>query len=336
MNKTRKLVIMITALVAVIALSGTTTYAWFSMNDTVDVSGLNLQVTSYGGLEISANHAEGSYRTQLSQGSPGMPAKDAVRTLAPVSPKLAVGSNAWDNYVFEKMTRNQTSGTREYTNKGSVSDVNTDKDFFVQNFWIKSDNAMELKLTSLLVKPNSSTTNTYSYINPFAQGATPTYPGYTVSGQDTLDVSYYDSNNTGANSKQGDRIVAYAQNAIRVAIFIITGEGTGESPYVYTLKYIYNPNYDQGWKDNNLAADLFDCSYGDAYGTTNTTEVTCANGVKLNGVSKGGDTLGNITDKVELHIAVVVWLEGKDGDCFNGIIGDDLTIDFEISGIKIP
>ncbi|MEG1528302.1 MAG: hypothetical protein RR207_04820 [Clostridia bacterium] len=314
--KAGRLFLLVTALVLTVALAGTTTFAWFTMNDTVGVTGINFNVGGSEGLMISANGTTGSYRANLksSDTAIGMPGATEI-VLKPVTPKLASG--AWDT----------TGGTfsfldRANADKGDVKTWATGKDFFVQKFWLKSDEKMDIKFATLeVIAKDGGSAKTFN--NIFTAGFDADGTGgnaYLPDSGKTLDVSYYGG--TGADLAYGEAVTAQAQNAIRFAVFTIANG-------VYTLSFISNPNYDKGWKDNNLAADLYDVIENKGLKTNVTESTGIVNGIPTSVVGQVA------ADGTPLQIAVVVWLEGKDGDCFNGIIGDNLTINFSFKGTKV-
>ncbi|MEG1528301.1 MAG: hypothetical protein RR418_03925 [Clostridia bacterium] len=312
--KTGRILILVMSLILTVALAGTTTFAWFTMNDTVGVNGLNFNVDGNEGLMISANNADGSYRMNLKSGDTalGMPGTADI-SLTAVTPKLS--TTAWDaTYAFEDKAGTQT---------GTVATPGATGGFYVLHLWLKSDLAMTVTLDKLTIGAVAGTGKNVQ--NPFQDkfDADGTGNGaYAPTAGKTLDVSYYGG--TGEDIATGGAITAEAQNATRFAVFTVNAT-------TYAFKAAYDPNSTLGWTDNtaNLAADLYDIISNQALGTTTHVEMT---GIKT---VPDADVICTLTAGVAQEIAVVVWIEGKDGDCFNGIIGDKLVVSFSFKGTKV-
>ena len=134
---------------------------------------------------------------------------------------------------------------------------------------------------------------------------------YDTTAQSTVNGSSYGAAITGG------KLAASAANAVRIS-FSTTTAVDSESDK------IWEPNADQGYNENNLAADyekfLQDGKWPTP-GTPNAASSVVGN-VEGLGVAQETAKILTLSKDVESSVYVTIWLEGTDGDCLNSIFSD--------------
>lgn len=142
---TRKLFLSVfTALFAVVAL-GTTTFAWFSMNTTVQATGMQAQAKADASLAIAKNDVDTEYSASISFTS-------YLNAPMPCAPKVA---NTYSDTGFYKLTAAGISkvnpvdgkfdgGLASYSAENTTDFMDAVKgtDFLHETFYIKASDAM--------------------------------------------------------------------------------------------------------------------------------------------------------------------------------------------------
>lgn len=142
---TRKLFLSVfTALFAVVAL-GTTTFAWFSMNTTVQATGMKVQAKADASLAIAKNDVDTEYKASISFTS-------SLTAPMPCAPKVA---NTYSDTGFYKLTAAGISkvnpvdgrfdgGLASYSAENTTDFMDAVKgtDFLHEKFYIKASDAM--------------------------------------------------------------------------------------------------------------------------------------------------------------------------------------------------
>lgn len=306
----KKLVVAIVVLVLAVALATTATFAWFTMNQSVTVGDINMDVTSNsGGLYISLDGKE--FSTELTAAD----VKDVILTNAGFTKDgtwTAEQTLALKDLTAEK----ESDKNLKITDEAGEPVLLTDASYAQFTIYFRATDEMEvsLDLTGYTGDESSPTYNS----KVVSTGNDPEKPAYAW---DTIAENTY---GTHAQIAKGAALVTRAANAARV----------GFAPQVGTTKVepkIWNPNSDKGFNstENNLAQDYRNSLLG-----TNTT-VT--------------EAIGDITDRsadvvlvklakaegaayYEGQITVKVWIEGTDGDCLNSVLSDNLRVSLQFKG----
>ena len=131
-------------LCSVIALTSVS-YAWFTMGDTATVDGMSMQVTSAGGLQISATGDEGSFKSTLTQADlSGIQITDAK----PVSTDGVITNGKLDFYtgtiVNGELAESAASATSNYISF----------DFYIK---VTSANTLSLDAGSVVISNGKET-----------------------------------------------------------------------------------------------------------------------------------------------------------------------------------
>ena len=139
MKATKKIVGATAALVAAVALSAGSTFAWFATNNTVDVTGMNVSVTSGNSLWVSETGSTSGFVTSLSL-------DDASLTSAvPCSSDgLASWSGSYSAPDFYKLKTagndiTNTSGNVDLDSASVFEVANDNSDYIAKNLWIQAE-----------------------------------------------------------------------------------------------------------------------------------------------------------------------------------------------------
>lgn len=310
LNLRKKLLVSVfTLMIAVVAVA-TTTYAWFTMGTTTNVSNIGMGVQSAEGLMIRVESVNGE---GYSDGDSLYEWRTAVdlstvftstnTLLKPVS--MANRLSAPTGTVANKLYSLGFDASNAVTYKEATGG------YIEITFGFYSMTALNVRFETITPK----TVGSYSFTTPVA------YAGSGDFGEDTYN--------------KGDAITnARLANAIRIATT------TGGSDYS-----IINPlAYDSGEKEYGTwggAALSF-------FNVTNSIEITSTpaeynydiTGVDqaaaiaalqaktlttLSGIDSGAGYFGSVT--------VLIWLEGWDADCFNPVILDKANLNFQFTGV---
>lgn len=310
MKASKKLIGASAALIAALAVSVGSTYAWFTTSNSVTVGQIEAQVTTgSSSLEVRQVNKEGG----------------------------AVGAQGWtynlseiqiDTERLEALTAEDNGKTlKKLNSSGDGTESNTITTNYVE-FYLQFRTLGETPFKLQLGENGSS-------IEAGTDG-------------EKSPIKYWASTTSdyGTSVTEGEPIAASAANATRAAFIPVTEFGV--SPTLGTSKGVWCPNEDQpdgsesssgsttngkGYWKGNLAKD---------YATHMSYETSIYTNPAYTALEKGGD----ITDQSAagdsdlegyqvLSICVRVWIEGTDGDCFNNIFDDKITISLTFQSAEV-
>ena len=139
MKATKKIVGATAALVAAVALSAGSTFAWFATNNTVDVTGMNVSVTSGNSLWVSETNSTSGFVTSLSLDDASL--SGAVPCSSDGVASWSSSYSAPDFYKLKTAGNDitNTSGNVDL-NSASVFEVaNANSDYIAKNLWIQAE-----------------------------------------------------------------------------------------------------------------------------------------------------------------------------------------------------
>jgi len=300
-----KLIKSLFVLIFAIGLAGASTYAWISNNNSAQLEGFNLDISSNNSnLLISLNGEDGSYRAKLTSND----VKDYLT----------------DKYGADFYLTPATSvdGVSITDIDGSPSENYVSIDLYFQSN-IKQD---------IFLNPTQNTTFVSSQRKPGANGP------YVKAWKDIAKNEYgiHDS------IAKGEDVIALAQNAVRVSFI-------GDNAVIWTpnpnkgFSGDVNYNNASAFSSKNLAADYLNDVFGynlevpEFYLEKNFSENYYD--------SESGNYI--ITDKLltleyddakEVYsgkLTINIWAEGWDGDCFDSIAKDILTIGLQFKTLVV-
>jgi hypothetical protein len=299
-------------LVSTVAL-GSSTYAWFTMNKDVSVTGMQLQTKVSGNLLICQTNNEANFSsTQLSQ------VRSAL--LEPVSTVNA----ATDKFFYtldaaadgQKITAATTDPYVLYDEASGTTITGADK---IDDNGYASSGAAKAKVDTAFNAAYGITATANAAVNTNAYGYVD-YDFYLKAISDAANQSInvtwcnmlYNANESGSDAVLGDN-----NDAWRVAIFAkdITSDRTDGTLYSTDLT-----TYTSGTESTNLKAIL--APDGATYFTAGKA-VSVANAAPSVNVSKLSssaviDTFGSTIGETRYYkVTVRVWLEGEDNTCYS-------------------
>ena len=307
MKATKKLIGASVALVAALAVSVGSTFAWFTTNRTAKVSGISANVTS-GDSDLEVALVDKSNSAAQNWGfSLDLSGENSVtgKTLDAVTSGKAEG--ATDN------------GVSLYKKGGSTAAAT---DSYIE-FYV----AFRSKATGIKVGLGNGSTVT------------------SEDGEDNKIKSWLSSSDYGDTLTTGNPIDAKAQNAMRFAFIPSTAGESESAPVVGTSAGVWDPYPTAGYSKDSTAHNLakdYELEQakllGSAGETAAKTEIE-ANykdpGYKAYSVGTEIISLDNTKISEGYNAAIMcikIWIEGTDSDCLNNIFGDSIKIDlvFEV------
>lgn len=345
MKKAKKaLLISIFSLVFAVAIATTSTLAWFAMSDDPTVEEFELTVTTNENLYISASEESG-YGFDLAASDLTNYASDSYRLTQDTT--IVTGKTYYtttDQTSFTAVTTPAAESIGTYYEKmGAINTIALDAcspDSAESTMALKKMDGSSAAVGSyyefnlyFLSAENSAIKLDYdkiSIINRVQSTRTVAAP-VAISAED-MTKAY---GTTTAAAEQYAAIDAKAANAARIAF--ISG----------TTAVVYNPNSDKGWStitttgQTNMAELVYEyqsgeqITIGDEVSTVSkstghaTTIVTMAEENSPSTNLRSEATRLGIAGDATLYtgsVKVIVWLEGKDADCFNSIYQDVLSV----------
>lgn len=330
MKATKKIVGAACALVAAVALSAGSTFAWFTANNVVKVGQVEGTVVTMGGdlkialvtetkTESTTTYSEGPYAYSLT--APEFKAAGATEA----SQFTHVTSS--DGVTFTGVPKQQDKADPD-TGKEWVAGAEAVamKDYYTYTVSLLSDTKMDIYLQQ------GDTTLTSS--------------GTTDTAKQILAWKAITENDYGKAVELNNRITAEAKDAARVAFNVFTmtyGEdGKVASATKDTSAKFWNPGEATGFSKGNLALDYF--NYNNQFAEADKLTDAGSLGNKVSDIKPIATAGSPATGDVKLctleagkpqYITISLWLEGFDGDCFNSIFSQTLTFGVGFYGAEV-
>ncbi len=339
-RKQKKLKSLILLLFITIIMFATSTYAWFTANQTVTISSLDVHVEASNGLQISTDGI--TWKTVITNaditdnaysGNVNMVPKK-LNAVSSSFQRILTSENASD-YGYLKMYKglvssNQTTGNYEITSTLSPEAKGTTGDFIAFDIFLKVEQNETVYLSknaTVAHKDTMSTGENPQVINNEDKGLRETarvafvHQGHAASTAAAADI-------TGAKDLVDDNIVQvwepnaniHTASAVTIASeYGVTGPDNNSA--------LVNGDVINYYGLNNTFAnqDLKNT----VKGVTNTNTTLINNTIK----TIGNPTAQNPRTNVELmtlqpgitKIRVYMWIEGQDIDCENNASGTDIS-----------
>jgi hypothetical protein len=323
--------------IGMLAVSGmmlaSSTYAWFTMNKTVEVTGIKMTATSPASIQLSlglnqnaASTSDSAQLTATSESAKG------VKLVA--APKNDDASLDWTNsvafssfYAVPKLTpASSINGTNIWT---------TDNANGVGKTVDATGTSVAGTEGTLTLITSAAGTSTYTGRADFVD-----FPVWLrAAGTDNVQLKVSAKTSVGATTAASSATNKTLYKAARVAVL------TGETP---TAGKVIIPSdgdtaqtvakYYSDGKALSAAATLGEQGAGTAYGTVVPYDNAAVVTVPGKGQTVSGNYAGNCTatdnNANTLYgdatcVIVRVWLEGEDEDCWNATEGQDFVIDLK-------
>jgi len=354
-NSNKRLLVSIAALVISIALAATSTFAWFTMDATPEVSNIDLTVTSQDGLDIAYYY----WDSTLNSGTGG----DAI---SPYKSYFDFDGVSFDGADYDGVELNAVTpassavpvviGYEQVPNPAyDPEEVPADEDpEFIDGDpimgYLAGNTTTFLRVDSGNNKAVKAGAGSYLAVRLRFRSYTQ-YAIHMSTASVTSTATHGDFNDwDGAGSAHV--INTNAANAARIGFVESTYDGSGAGVYTpgTTFGVVYNPNHASGY-DNTTdgfpgAKNYYEYVTGNVspiqtspitpiilsdLAGDNATNADAENLVLTTLVAAGaGDVnFGYYVGEVTVYI----WMEGTDADCFNIIMHDALTANFSFLGV---
>ena len=357
-KKKRKLRTLILLLFLTIIMFGTSTYAWFTANQTVTIQSINVHVETSDGIQISTNGS--TWKSIITtadiigstDGTPNYYAGadnfipntlDAVSTDGSITPNATAGTKLLDFYSSIIGT---DANTGNYTIRTTKVNESTDKTKFVAfDIFLKVSSAKDVYLNSK---------STYSNVVPQAGSAAGDKGLKNAARVAFVPIGEADATDTVAN-------ITSAYDATTTATFKIwepnsdfhsdAVKNSVAPSYGITLTEttsgsgLYNPVAYRGVNSEiTTAQDLINTVNGTV--TTGTKAVSAGDVTTTDGVYSSTGillptpiTLAYATTDYKIFslpagitkMRIYMWIEGQDIDCENNASGTDITFNLEFT-----
>lgn len=320
---TKRLLISVMVLIAAVSLATATTYAWFTMNDTPEVNGFDVNVTAVDGLYITAVGLGDADPSTVTKGEPGT-FKSYVTAEEVIANILAYnnGQYAQNATTLKTLTHGTVDSGAITTPAGFKQPAADETNHYTFRLFFRSNNNYNvlMKYTqsgsegSYVYTADSTVTSVRYDTDPETEGiqgipfAKAWADGLTYDYNGTEDVEY----------NLGDDLVAAAKDAVRIAFRDAS-----------TTSY-WDPNPNSGFTnntDNNVAVDYYNFKNG----TTITSGTIVTNNVdheKVLTTLTGSDAAG-----YEGYLDISIWIEGWDANAFESILRDIITTSLVFQGV---
>lgn len=323
-----KLLLSVATLVMAIAITSTSTFAWFAMTSTPSIGDLTVNVTTDEGLLISVVPVTDPNFAKSENFKYSIASSDILTTAILETLKL------------DAVTPNTDSLANPFTGRAGEETFVENKDYLAFDIHFLSNVA-----TSVSINGNTSARSTIGAAKIYSPHADPTVSYDATSGAvkdivggGTLDPDF-------VLLTKGLEIDALVSNSIRIGAY---GDASK----------IYNPSPLQGWSTNNASkkhmananynalhgpnsVDSVEKDADHAKGGTTSIENSFLDLSKIkNGTAAADNLYGNLFNYFGNGNAyagtarIYIWLEGTDADCFDGIFSENTIISMSFASVK--
>lgn len=340
LKNTRKMLVAASALVVAVAVSAGATYAWFTQNSESTISGIDATVKAAGdtNIMVAVGHdvSKITFKTDLDSSD----LSDYLTTS--LDAVTNTNTTKTDAPSFYKESGNGTYSVSETT-------ATEGTDYIKIPITVRTDEA-----ANVILEDGDDT-----YVKAGTGGTTST----TVTEWRSSDITAYNATGT---YELGSLYTAYAYNAVRVGF--TTGSGTVSDNKMPTESdfEVWSPNEAMyggqevqadtpssatvdrsdiktddatNYWANNLARDY----YSSIYGTTSYDVADYSSNYVAPDSTTDGDNViattatGAVSNSTACYqfLYIYIWLEGTDGDCFNNILGQGISVSFSLTAEQV-
>lgn len=343
MKATKKIVGATAALVAAVALSAGSTFAWFTTaNSNVKVSEIDVTVTTKGGdLSIALVDADGNagaYAYSLTAPEyvgefDAVTTSDGVKFYSATYIEEAGETNPGTVHYTQTRVWDDATGAYSYTDATPEAVTQNDTDQQISGKYYQITVSL-LATSDMDVYLNTDTTLTdVTDYDTFAKPSS----AY-IKSWDTFAAGTY-----GQALSKNATIETSAVNAARVsfnnwAMTYGTDNSIATKTAATAAQYYWAPNDSadatsgNGFYAGNLAKDYLTYKYNGSVATPASAYYIPATGTAIaplataNSVGDGSTKLVSLKANQEQYVTISFWLEGEDGDCLNSIFGQSMQL----------
>lgn len=301
----------------------TSTYAWFTSNETVAVNTITVNIAAQNGIQVSVDGTNWKSIIQTTDiktaSATYTGAKNQLpESLEPVSSALTVGDNGLMEMFYGQVAANATGDWYLKAEKSTESNGTTGK-FIAFDLFIKSDTSTDLYMT-----PNSKVTP--SDVNDTGI-KNASRVAFVMLGNTTLDDEVADIQALGTTGASGSTVYLWEPN-----YDVHTTNAISHARDTYGLTITAGPDAPRVDYDGILAPIATDTvKVGEANATkhnalfkavtsTYKTKAGNANTTQIFGLTAG-------VTKVRIYM----WVEGQDVDCENTASGGNINYDLQFT-----
>lgn len=326
---TTKILLAALSLIMAIGIATGSTFAWFVSNRTVTVGAIDATVTTgTQGLYVAVKKADATY-TAFNTALTGPNINTAI---------LGTGGSV----VLDALTTSNSGVALQNRAGTAAAAFNSTGENAYLEFTLKFRTTVA---QDIYLGYTTTTSQEQADINAALAASSRIYPTATAySGTAVKAWKAIDANEYGTHSAiaKNAAIEARAAHAARVAF--ITGQtGVVWAPYDYAAGNNDGYNVQAGYFTGNLASDYEHNVIGtEEYSTQNKNAVKLENdadakaGTVTSGATKIVSTTDNSEGAFDAEVTIRIWIEGTDGDCFNSIFGDQLSVNLVFTSVPTP
>lgn len=363
MKATKKILGASVALVAAVAVSAGSTFAWFTSNQSISVGQVEANVVTLGGdlqIGLVSYEKDGGATVYV-------PTTDytaavnkwgySLGTQEDTSSPLSTLRTALSNTKLGAVT--STNGTAfTYNNTGSstvsaTANSNDSQGSYIQfTVALRSTTAMKVYLahgssvTSSL--PSTATATTIAAWANIAKDTYGSHEAITIGSNITADAKNAARVSFGVGSTADASATAAAKIWAPYESFDVSYTSTGATPTTedasatYTRGGISGVTASAGYYKGNLSADYYYNNTGVSYNQVVYQEsdliAACAEN-NSNENQTGGNVLADtsllttLTAGTISYVTIRLWIEGSDGDCINSIFSQQVSLNLALYGV---
>ena len=301
----------------------TSTYAWFTSNETVAVNTITVNIAAQNGIQVSVDGTNWKSIIQTTDiktaNATYTGAKNQLpASLEPVSSALTVGADGLMEMFYGQVAANAT-GDWYLTAEKSTETHGTDGKFIAFDLFIKSDTS-----TNLYMTPSSAVTASDANDTGIKNASR---VAFVMLGNTTLDDEVADIQALGTTGAEGSPVYLWEPN-----YDVHTANAISHARDTYGLPITPGPNAERVNYDGVLAPIAADTVLvGQANATKhNTLFKAVTSNYKTKAANADYTQIFGLTAGVT-KVRIYMWVEGQDVDCENTASGGNINYDLQFT-----
>lgn len=338
MKASKKLIGASVALVAALAVSVGTTFAWFTTNDTVTVEGISANVTTGdSNLEVAildeAGVALSGYAYTLNLGEKISDKLAALKWNALTDKGAAQAATTTNGFNLTTMGKKEGVNAMD-VNGSTIKEGNYLA--FTLAFRTPSNDDNKADGVELVLTSNSSVASKHANEIDGATDAQKAKYAPLVATDNTLETEY-GFTDFGANQP----INVKAQDAMRLAFHQLTGNKVEVADKAGSSGYVWIPSEGTGNSGDDVESEVYNlakaCEEMFTEETYDSLETKYADPGYETELELDESVVITLTDSNDGYLSgylrVIIWLEGTDSDCLNSIFNDlvEISLEFKLA-----
>ena len=322
-KKSRRLLLLLLLLCFTGVILTTSTYAWFTSNETVAVNTITVNIAAQNGIQVSTDGTNWKsiiQTTDITSASNTYAAavNQLPNSLEPVSSALTVTDNGKMEMFYGQVAANDAGDWYLSANK-SVEANGTDGKFIAFDLFIKSDTTSNFYMT-----PNSKVTTADEDDKGIKNASR---VAYVVLGNTTADDTVANIQALGTTGAAASPVYLWEPN-----YDVHKTNAIAHARDTYGLTITEGPNADRVNYDGIMADVAVDTvKVGEANATKHATLFKAVTSNYLTTAANANYTqIFGITAGVT-KVRIYMWVEGQDVDCENSASGGNINYDLQFT-----